>query len=68
MEMGTRSSFFKVILYFALMLLVMSLIVLPFVSASSPEFVIMIMAVAINGLTVISTYICLRVASKKADK
>ncbi|AEE97240.1 putative penicillin-binding protein [Mahella australiensis 50-1 BON] len=66
--MGTRSSFFKVILYFSLMLLVMSLIILPFISATSPEFIIIIMAVAINGLTVISAYVYLRVTSKKADK
>lgn len=65
MGLGTGVSFFKVILYFALMLLAMCLLTLPFISPSSPGFVVIVIALIINSITVAGAWIYLRIMAKK---
>lgn len=68
MGMGTGIGFFKVILYFALMFLTMCLLVLPFINTASPEFVVIVIALAANGITVMGSWMYLHAASKKTHK
>lgn len=68
MEMGTGNGFCKIILFFSLMLLIMSLPMMLFTGTASPEFAIVVMTVATNGITVIGASIYLRSASKKVHK
>lgn len=68
MGLGTGIGFVRVVLYFGLVLLALGLMTFRFISAASPEFVIIVMAIGISGVTVIAAWIYLWVASKKEDK
>jgi len=68
MGMGTGVSFFKVILYFALMFLTMCLLVLPFINTASPGFVVIVIALIINSITVVGAWMYLRITAKRINK
>lgn len=65
LEMGNSNEFVRIIMRIALALLVMSLMVLPLVSPRSPEFMAMIMVLAINGITLAAACLFARRASRK---
>ena len=60
MEMGNGSEYFKVILYFDIVIFLMALIELPFIDWSSSGFVVLVMVLMINGVTGSAAYIVIR--------
>lgn len=58
----------KTILYLALVLLIMCLMLIPFVSVTSPEFIAIIMATSANALTVLGSWLYMHFTSKKVNK
>lgn len=65
---GSAVSFFKVVLRLALLFLVLTLFVMPAVQRDSPEFVIAVLTLIANGITVIGSYAYICFALRRLQK
>lgn len=50
----------KIIIYFSLTLLIMSILIFPFIDPETPEFVALIITIIVNIITIISIYLLFR--------
>ena len=56
LAVGSPVSFFKVVMRLALLFLVFTLFVVSAVQRDSPEFVIVVLSLIVNGVTLIGSY------------
>lgn len=57
MVMGEQGGFIRVIRHFALVIMILALLVLPFEQHGSPEQIVAVMVLIINAVTLAATFL-----------